>query len=30
MKDEPLFKMDTDTTLLPKEGAAAKLIIVVK
>ncbi len=30
MKDEPLFKMDTDTKLLPKEGTAAKLIIVVK
>jgi hypothetical protein len=30
MKDEPLFKMDTDVKLLPKEGTAAKLIIVVK
>lgn len=29
MKDEPLIKMDTNTTLLPKEGTAVKLIIQV-
>jgi len=30
MKDEPVFKLETDKKLLPKEGAAAKLIIEVK
>jgi hypothetical protein len=30
MKDEPVFKLETDKKLLPKEGTAAKLIIEVK
>jgi hypothetical protein len=30
MKDEPVFKLETDKKLLPKEGAPAKLIIEVK
>jgi hypothetical protein len=30
MKDEPVFKLETDKKLLPKEGAAAKLIIEAK
>ncbi len=30
MKEEPLFKLETDKKLLPKEGAAAKLVIEVK
>jgi hypothetical protein len=29
MKDEPLIKLDTNTTLLPKEGTAVKLVIQV-
>jgi hypothetical protein len=30
MKDEPLLKLETDKRLLPAEGTAVKLIIVVK
>jgi hypothetical protein len=30
LKDETVFKLETDKKLLPKEGAAAKLIIEVK
>ncbi|HEX3147452.1 MAG TPA: YdjY domain-containing protein [Gemmataceae bacterium] len=30
MKDEPNFKLETDSTVLPKEGTAVKLVIVAE
>jgi hypothetical protein len=30
MKEEPLFKLETDKKLLPREGTAVKLVIAVK
>ena len=30
LKDETVFKLETDKKLLPKEGTAAKMIIEVK